>query len=87
MQTELSDALSKMDNDALSAVSDYLAPTLEKVKETAASLEKFSFTTEFKLTELHEKKESKKRVEKKAEQETRGLEGRAEGLGGYDILR
>ena len=40
---------------------------ISKVKDTAAALEKFSFTTEFKLTELHEKKESKKRVEKKAE--------------------
>ena len=62
MQQELSDALAKMDNDALSAVRDFLAPTLEKVKDTAAALEKFSFTTEFKLTELHEKKESKKNL-------------------------
>ena len=62
MQTELSDALAKMDNDALSAVRDFLAPTLEKVKETASALEKFSFTTGFKLTALQEKKESKKPV-------------------------
>jgi hypothetical protein len=80
IQGELSDALSKMDNDALSAVRDFLAPTLEKVKETAASLEKFSFTTEFKLTELHEKKESKKRVEKKAEQETVDLKAEQKDL-------
>ena len=80
MQQELSDALAKMDNDALSAVRDYLAPTLEKVKDTAASLEKFSFTTEFKLTELHEKKESKKRVEKKAEIEVVDLKAEQKDL-------
>ena len=64
----------------LSAVRDYLAPTLEKVKDTAASLEKFSFTTEFKLTELHEKKESKKRVEKKAEIEVVDLKAEQKDL-------
>jgi hypothetical protein len=79
-QTELKDTLSKMDNDSLSAVRDYLAPTVRKVEETAATLEKFSFTTEFKLTELHEKKETKKRVDRMAEQEVVDLKAEQKDL-------